>query len=243
MTRIFPDDRPPKRRSGISTISAARGETECFQVSLRMEGTRLNVMMAAATDLKGPKGATIPAKNIWTYYCCGPGEPWPNRFIEYLPIRWRIFSWLCFQKRIPGFPHWGYNYWRGTSKRVINPWDDTSCHRYGGGDPCIVYPPRDNGMLKQQIVIGSIRWEIIREAMEDFEYLKMTRELAESGDKEARAILAEVGRSIVPDWTTYTRDWRRMDSLRERMGDLLAKRQCGLRGHSSEHTVAQRVVT
>jgi hypothetical protein len=169
------------------------------------------------------KESGVASNKIWTYYCCGPGGAWPNRFIEYLPIRVRIFSWLCFQRGIPGFLHWGYNYWAGTWKKVINPWDDPTCHRYGGGDPCVVYPPRDDRMLRKQSIVGSIRWEIVREAMEDFEYLRMVRLLADAGDRTAQGILREVTMKIVPDWTTHTRDWHKMLALRERMGELLSK--------------------
>lgn len=168
----------------------------------------------------------VARQNIWTYYCCGPSAQWPNRFIEFAPIRVRIFSWLCFAKEIPGFLHWGYNYWRGVKKTVLNPWDDPTCHRYGGGDPCIIYPPRDEAMLEKwpETIFGSIRWEIIRAAMEDYEYLRLTRQLADAGDREARAILKQVKEKIVPDWTTYTRDWGAMKALRDRMGELLSGR-------------------
>ena len=162
------------------------------------------------------------AEDIWVYYCCGPCGRWPNRFIEYPLIRVRIFAWICFQKRIPGFLHWGYNYWSAIRKKVHNPWDDPSTHRHPAGDPCVIYPPRDERMPRDRIY-GSIRWEIIRKAMEDHEYLCMTRELAESGNAEARDILDEVATKVVLDWTTYTRDWTYLDSVRARMGALLSK--------------------
>lgn len=166
------------------------------------------------------------AEDVWVYYCCGPTGPWPNRFIDYTLVRVRIFSWLCFAKGIPGFLHWGYNQW-GTNPRnrkaVLNPWDDVTGHRWPGGDPQVVYPPRDEKMTREK-VIGSIRWEIIREAMEDYEYLRMTRERADAGDAEAKALIDEVLERAVPDWTTHTRDHEYLASLRERMGGILSRR-------------------
>ena len=175
-----------------------------------------------------------PVGRVWTYYCCGPRGRWPNRFIDYLPIRVRIFTWLCFRKNIPGFLHWGYNYWSSsanqiTHKQTINPWDDTTGNRWPAGDPCVVYPPRDAGMTRS-CVIDSIRWELIREAMEDYEYLALTRELAEAGDMRARAILRTVAEDIVPDWETHTRDERRLAAVRERMGALLSSRGRSMKG-------------
>jgi hypothetical protein len=122
--------------------------------------------------------------------------------------------------------HRGYNQW-GTNPRnrkaVLNPWDDVTGHRWPGGDPQVVYPPRDEKMTREK-VIGSIRWEIIREAMEDYEYLRMTRELADAGDAEAKALIDEVLLRAVPDWTTHTRDHEYLASLRERMGGILSRR-------------------
>ena len=159
--------------------------------------------------------------DVWMYYCCGPTGAWPNRFVEYPLIRVRIFSWVCFQKNIPGFLHWGYNFWSAIRKSRHNPWDDCTTHRHPGGDGCIVYPPRDEQMSREQVV-DSIRWEIIREAMEDYEYLRMTQELAETGNAAARAILHDIETTVVLDWTSHTRDAALLESVRERMGDLLS---------------------
>ncbi len=172
--------------------------------------------------------------DTWVYHCCGPGGPWPNFFLEYLPVRTRILGWLLFAKSIPGFLRWSYNYWMSGDAQAIlysqganlgkprlSPWDDTTAHRWPGGDPMLVYPPRDAGM--PGAIIGSIRWELVRESLEDYEYLRLTRRLAEQGDAEARRILAVVERRAAPDWTTHTRDAGLLESLRVRMGRLLER--------------------
>jgi len=161
-------------------------------------------------------------EEVWTYYCCGPSGPWPNRFLDYPLIRLRIITWLCFQKRIPGFLHWAYNYWKAKGKRFLNPWSDPTGDRWPGGDTVMVYPPRYP--FESDEIVGSIRWEIVREALEDYEYLTLTRALAEDGDVEAEAILHDVARDIVPDWTTHTRDDAALETMRSRMGGLLSKR-------------------
>lgn len=172
------------------------------------------------------KNAHVPPEDIWVYYCCGPTGRWPNRFVEYLLIRVRIITWICFQKRIPGFLHWGYNWWGGGRKTRHNPWDDATDHRHPGGDSYMVYPPRDNRMSTDEIV-DSIRWEIFREGLEDYEYLTLTRELADSGNSAAKRILQDVEEKIVPGWTDHTRDWRLLNDIRMRMGELLSKEQKG----------------
>ncbi|MDD5706025.1 MAG: DUF4091 domain-containing protein [Kiritimatiellae bacterium] len=157
--------------------------------------------------------------DVWTYYCCGPQGRWPNRFIQYPLVRLRIIPWLCFKHGIPGLLHWGYNYWTGIEKDVYNPWDDTTIHRYPPGDACVVYPPRDTYM--GDALSGSIRWEIIRKSLEDHEYLRLTKMLADSGNLQAARIIGDMVRTAVPGWTTHTRDPKRLDLLRRRMGQLL----------------------
>jgi hypothetical protein len=157
-------------------------------------------------------------------------------FLEYLPIRTRILGWFLFQKQIPGFLRWSYNYWlscdqmgilysraSNAGKPVLNPWDDTTSNRWSPGDAMLVYPPRDRAM--GNAIIGSIRWELIRESYEDYEYLKMTAELAAQGDAEARSILDCVAKQVVPDWRTHTRDDRLLEAVRLRMGNLLSRHQ------------------
>ena len=164
-------------------------------------------------------------EDVWVYYCCGPTGPWPNRFIDYPPIRVRIISWLCFRKGIPAFLHWGYNFWTTSPsvRKTINPWDDPTGHRWPAGDPMAVYPPRDSRMGDE--IIGSIRWELTREALQDYEYLRMVQALADKGGRlagRAEKILRDVFEKIVPDWTTYTRDEKLLERTRRAMGRLLA---------------------
>jgi hypothetical protein len=160
------------------------------------------------------------AKDVWVYYCTAPTGAWPNRFLEYLPIRLRIYPWLFFCKGIPAVLHWGYNWWGSFMKDVHNPWDDTTANRWPSGDPMVVYPPRNAASM--HAVTGSIRWEQTREAMEDYEYLVLCQKLAQQGNVKAQKILKEVSRHIAPDWTTYTRDDQYLLSVRQRIGQLLS---------------------
>ena len=59
--------------------------------------------------------------------------------------------------------------------------------------------------------------------MEDYEYLRMTRERADKGDEEAKALIDEILVTAAPDWTTHTRDPEYLMSLRERMGEILSR--------------------
>ena len=71
--------------------------------------------------------------------------------------------------------------------------------------------------------VDSIRWEIIRKAMEDYEYLYMLRGLAEDGDQRAKGLLEELEEKIVPGFEEHTRDSDYLEDFRYRVGKAISK--------------------
>jgi len=166
----------------------------------------------------------IPREQIWFYYCCGPTGPWPNQFIDLPLIRVRIFTWLAFKYGIPGFLQWGLNHWNWHrpiyKEHEYNPYDNTTGGSLQAGDSCVIYPPLMPS--KSDDPVDSIRWEIIRKAMEDYEYLYMLRELSEAGDERAKKLLKEMDEKIVPNFTEHTRDADYLEDFRFRVGQAIA---------------------
>ena len=158
----------------------------------------------------------IPKEQIWFYYCCSPRGAWPNRFIDYPLIRTRIFTWAAFRYGIPGFLHWGLNYWMTD----CSPYDNITSGIMPAGDSYVLYPPRPPS--DPDAPVDSIRWEIIRKAMEDYEYLYMLRELSCAGDEKARKLLEEMETQIMPSFTEHTRDYRYLEDFRLRAGRIIA---------------------
>lgn len=170
----------------------------------------------------------IVKDDVWFYYCCGPTGRWPNRFIDYPLIRTRIFTWLAFKHGIPGFLHWGLNHWGWHAPRYraeqYNPYDNTTGGSLQAGDSYVLYPPRMPQESHEPV--DSIRWEIIRKAMEDYEYLVMLRDVAEGGAADgARAaeMLTEFEDHIVPSFTEHTRDATYLEVFRRRAGRVIAQ--------------------
>jgi len=167
----------------------------------------------------------IPQEQIWFYYCCGPTGAWPNRFLDYPLIRVRIFTWLAFKYGIPGFLHWGLNHWAWHppfyTKHSYNPYDNTTGGSLQAGDSYVIYPPRMPN--ESDDPVDSIRWEIIRKAMEDYEYLYMLRELSESGNEQAKSLLVEFEERVVPNFTEHTRDSSYLEDFRLRIGQVIAE--------------------
>jgi hypothetical protein len=97
---------------------------------------------------------------FWFYICCHPyGNIYPNRFLDYPLSRVRVLHWMNFSEDLQGYLHWGWNFWGkdpfGTPSANLPP-----------GDTHVVYPG-------SQGPLDSIRWEIQRESLEDFEYLHL----------------------------------------------------------------------
>ena len=101
-----------------------------------------------------------PNSELWYYICCHPyGNIYPNRFLDYPLSRVRVLHWLNFTEDLAGYLHWGWNFWRqdpfGPPAEDLPP-----------GDTHVIYPGSDGPL-------NSIRWEIERDSLEDFEYLHL----------------------------------------------------------------------
>jgi hypothetical protein len=94
---------------------------------------------------------------LW-YYLAMPAQPYPNRFIDFPLIETRILPWLNYRFDIAGFLHWGFNSW------TDNPFETMNDVKVGAGDAWTVYPKK-GGLL------DSLRWEVTRNGLQDYEYL------------------------------------------------------------------------
>lgn len=120
---------------------------------------------------------------IWFYTCLNPKGEYANRFIELPLIKTRILHWINYRYNIPGYLHWGFNFWRGD-----DPFDETTSIQLEsgtilpGGDAWICYP----GDRK---ILSSIRLEAMRDGIVDYELLCM---LGEKMPEEAEEIARQV---------------------------------------------------
>jgi hypothetical protein len=93
---------------------------------------------------------------LWFYTCCVPYGYYANRFLDYHLSKTRILHWMNYVTGTEGFLHWGLTYG----------WEDPfgPAPRFPPGDSHIIYPGKQGPM-------SSIRWEMMREGLEDYEYL------------------------------------------------------------------------
>ena len=95
----------------------------------------------------------------------------------------RSLYWHSFNQRVDGVEHWGMNYW---SYNTVNndPWQGSGAN----GNGYMLYPGSTIGM--DDDIIISIRLELTRDGMEDYEYLLKYADLfgRESAEALARTI-------------------------------------------------------
>ncbi len=105
-------------------------------------------------------------KEAWFYTCLAPKGEYANRFIELPLLKTRFIHWLNYKYNIPGYLHWGLNYWNR------NPFGEQTGIQYEGGnilpggDSWIIYP--GDGKL-----LSSIRFDAMRDGIIDYELLRM----------------------------------------------------------------------
>ena len=108
---------------------------------------------------------------ITTFYICGM-PPHPNNFVFSPSIESQMLPWISAKYKLDGFLRWAYCSW---PKDVFK----SPVFRYVEGDEYQVYPGIKGPM-------SSIRWELLKEGIEDYELIsKLRRKL---GGEDNRAL-------------------------------------------------------
>jgi hypothetical protein len=150
-------------------------------------------------------------KEAWFYTCLAPKGEYANRFIELPLLKTRFIHWLNFKYNIPGYLHWGLNYWSEDG----NPFDEQTLinHEGGnilpGGDSWIIYPKDGN-------LLSSIRFDAMRDGIVDHELFKML----ERKDPEAAKSIID---KVIYGFDKYDNNIEQFRKHRRHMMELLSK--------------------
>ncbi|NLN91193.1 MAG: DUF4091 domain-containing protein [candidate division WS1 bacterium] len=162
---------------------------------------------------------------FWWYVCTGPKAPWATLFIDHPATELRVWSWQTYQHGVRGLLVWATNYWTSGAAypdQPQNPWEDPMSYvsgysfqagdvgYWGNGDGRFIYPPnRDPLDTETKYLTGpvnSLRWEMLRDGIEDYEYLRILEGLAvAANDAEALALL-EIPEEISASLTQFATD-------------------------------------
>ncbi len=131
------------------------------------------------------------------YICCGPKAPYIANFIDRAATDLRVWLWQTWQENVDGILIWEATYWHSPSaypSALQNPYTDSMSwvsgydtkpgerQRWNVGDGRFLYPPEAaaDGTQAQAVLEGpvsSIRWEALRDGVEDVEYLALLKRL------------------------------------------------------------------
>jgi hypothetical protein len=188
-------------------------------------------------------------EQVWWYICTGPKAPYLTEFIDHPGNELRLWPWQSWQYGVTGILVWSTIYW--TSPLVFpepgqqDPWTDPMSYVsgyglpvghvgfWGNGDGRFLYPPRRppgaSNSPNLEDPINSIRWENLRDGMEDYEYLWLLAKAVERLEKAqptspllapARDLL-KVPPAISTDLTHFNVDPRPLLQHRERIARML----------------------
>ncbi len=176
-----------------------------------------------------------PRKELFWYQSCdqhescsngrmGPAQAtWPSYMVDASPMRNRVFQWMAFLEGIQGELYYAVDYCftrdcgapGATSRDPLR-----SVYAFGGhGDGTLLYPGNTRTIGgKHHVPLSSIRLELIREGMEDYELLHL---LDAQGDGEfARA----QARSFIRRADEFASDPARLLAARQALGRRLHAR-------------------
>ncbi|MBK8479929.1 MAG: DUF4091 domain-containing protein [Proteobacteria bacterium] len=169
--------------------------------------------------------AAQPGRELWSYQSCMShgcgecGEPspeladsgWPTRVIDSSAVQNRAFAWLAFIEGLSGELYFS------ATEQLSSAWQPEGlCKFSGNGDGTLFYPgtpARIGG--RTHIPVASIRAKMLREGIEDHEYLVL---LARRDRKQA----LELARGLFPNAGACAQSWEALEGTRHRLFALLA---------------------
>ncbi len=154
-------------------------------------------------------------EETWIYFLHGTRPPYFNPItLDHPGIESKFTGWFLWKYRLKGIAYYSLNNW---SK---NPWTDpmTSGHN---GDTFMLYPPSENNTpipygSNNHRFVPSIRFELMRDSLEDYEYLYVLNggqpvvDVTNPADSQVDKIISGL--------TSYTRHSEFMYNLRRLIG-------------------------
>lgn len=158
------------------------------------------------------------------YISCDQGFPQPNYFIDAPAMDLVMVPWITAKYNLDGILYWGMNWWSQTS----NPWLNANTFHSGflcsdgwilNGEGSLMYPGDHvqsfTGQPNVDGPVSSIRYELLREGIEDYVYLNM---LKEAGDDN---YLKDQVDKLVIDVKAFSRDVNQLYKVRESIAKRL----------------------
>lgn len=187
---------------------------------------------------------------FWWYVCTIPKRPYCGLFTDHPATDLRVWLWQTWQYDFEGILIWQSNLWTtecAYPDSLQNPYEDPMSWMsgygtkpgekkpWGNGDGRFMYPPEAaaDGNPPGPVLDGpvdSIRWEMLRDGIEDYEYLAILKRTiaAKRGTAPKRMLrraekLLEVPPEITSDLRTYTKDPAPVEARRKEIAQTIER--------------------
>ncbi len=158
------------------------------------------------------------------YISCDQAYPQPNYFIDAPALDPVMVPWITARYHMNGILYWATNFWNQTP----DPWLDPVTYISGfacsngyvlNGEGSLIYPGNHtNAYTGQPNITGpvsSIRFELLREGIEDYEYLWMLKNLGDNDFAEKTV------KNMVVDVSAFSRNIEELYLARKAMARRL----------------------
>ena len=216
-------------QSNCFTISATRRERKKNKEKYPEWGEYMDDAQLAKYGQFRPRYETLRERgdDMWWYICIGPQAPYANWWLAQQGAANRAVLWQQYYYDIDGILYWSMTAWNmgEYDSRKIN------LKRINNGDGLLLY----NGSLWDEtrewvkgkdpspLPVPSIRFEAVRDGIEDFQYLRqLERALGEDG----RDAALEYTYRVTTDILDYSDDYHDIENARRDMGFVLEGLAC-----------------
>ena len=166
-------------------------------------------------------------EDIWWYVTFSSMPPHVNEHIEHAGVDMRMWLWQTWMENISGVLMWGTVTWHSSRlypDRLQNPYEDSMAWQprkpMNTGEGKYLYPPTQCFETAEPVISGpvdSIRFEMLREGLEDYEYFVMLKKLSPGN------ALLSVPPEIATSPTVYSTDPVHMENHRLKLARAIEK--------------------
>lgn len=212
-----------------------------------MDVTEIGCPVLKQFDPEKSKDWIKKGRKMWSYLMTWPKAPHVNLFIDADAINMRMWLWMSYRYNLTGILVWCSNFWNTSSASppgvLQDKWVDPMAYwgnrevplgaasEFGNGDGVLFYPPRrDPNRDREPLIsepIPSLRLEILREGLDDYDYLKLLENCvlrAKPGQRQLvnRATrLLRLGSDVFVNDHEYTKDPQVLMRRRREIAELL----------------------
>jgi hypothetical protein len=164
---------------------------------------------------------------VWWYITFSSKSPKVNEHIEHSGVDMRVWLWQTWLEKVTGVLIWETACWNRKSvypdpERLQNPYEDAMVwareRPWNSGEGRYIYPPKRCFETKEPVLEGpvdSIRFEMLREGIEDYEYFAILKRLDPSSE------LLDVPHDVTTSLDSYSTDPAAMEAHRVRLAEAI----------------------